>query len=91
MNSLFEDYKPTVRYDLVLALHVIEHVDEPGVILNQIQDWLVPGGTLIVLVPNKMSLHRQFAMNMGLISSLDELSARDHIVGHQREFMTLMP
>jgi len=28
-ESLFETFKPTKRYDAVLALHVLEHVDTP--------------------------------------------------------------
>ena len=40
----------------------------------------------MVLVPNRNSLHRQFALGMGLISNLDELSDRDLQVGHQRVY-----
>ena len=34
----------------------------------------------------KQPLHRQFALGMGLISHLDELSDRDLQVGHQRVY-----
>ena len=40
----------------------------------------------MVLVPNRNSLQRQFALGMGLISNLGELSDRDLQVGHQRVY-----
>jgi hypothetical protein len=45
----------------------------------------------VVVVPNRDSLHRQLAVAMGLQPALDTLSARDHLVGHQRvyDFLTL--
>jgi 2-polyprenyl-3-methyl-5-hydroxy-6-metoxy-1,4-benzoquinol methylase len=84
--DLFEGYKPKNTFDLVLALHVLEHVDSPGKVLKLISGWLSPGGAILVLVPNKRSLHRVFAKGMGLIESLETLSARDHQVGHQRVY-----
>ena len=83
---LFEKFKPASSYDLVLALHVLEHVDCPNRILDIIKKWLTPKGKIIILVPNKKSLHRIFAKGMGLIEALDTLSLRDHEVGHQRVY-----
>jgi SAM-dependent methyltransferase len=86
IHSLFEDYMPSNKYDLILALHILEHVNNPQEILTHIKKWLKPGGKLVILVPNKNSLHRVFANKMGLIDKLDELSERDIQVGHQRVF-----
>ena len=85
-TGLFEEYAPGERFDLILALHVLEHVDNPKGILSQVKKWLSDDGLLVVLVPNRNSLHRQFALGMGLISNLDELSDRDLQVGHQRVY-----
>lgn len=85
-KGLFEEYAPKEKFDLILALHVLEHVDNSARILGQIRKWLNDGGQLVVLVPNRNSLHRQFALGMGLISNLDELSDRDLQVGHQRVY-----
>ena len=84
--NLFEEFKTKQKFDLVLALHVLEHVDSPASILKTIRNWLAPGGMVLILVPNRNSLHRIFAKGMGLIHSLDELSPRDHEVGHQRVY-----
>ncbi|MGH9027991.1 MAG: class I SAM-dependent methyltransferase, partial [Acidimicrobiia bacterium] len=39
-------------YDVILAADVLEHVREPEVILADARDRLVPGGSIIVSVPN---------------------------------------
>ncbi len=86
VNSLFEDFNSEGMFDVVLASHVLEHVDNPLVLLTKIKTWLAPEGKLICIVPNRESLHRRLGLKMGLISKLDELSARDKVVGHQRVY-----
>ena len=90
-HALFETFTPPHAYDAVLALHVLEHVDDPAETLRRIARWLRPGGVAIIVVPNRASIHRRVALRMGLIAALDELSPRDHLVGHQRvyDFATL--
>ncbi len=85
-ESMFEDFAPVEPYDAVLALHVLEHVDEPTMLLRRLDRWLAPLGALIVVVPNRESLHRQLAVRMGLQQRLDDLSPRDLMVGHQRVY-----
>jgi len=77
---------PTSSVDAVLACHVLEHVGDSVRLLNRIRTWLKPSGKLLVIVPNRNSIHRELALRMGLISRLDELSQRDLLVGHKRVF-----
>jgi len=86
VDSLFECYSPTEKFDKILALHVFEHVDEPVSLAKHLRSWLKPNGEIIAVVPNKGSLHRRLAFSMGLIPALDALSQRDHVVGHQRVY-----
>ena len=86
IHSFFETYTPDQRYDKILALHVFEHVDDPVQLACHLRGWLKPEGEIIVIVPNRESLHRRLALLMGLTQSLDELSPRDHLVGHQRVY-----
>lgn len=39
-------------FAMVIAMHVLEHDDNPGVLLDRIADMLAPGGTLVVEVPH---------------------------------------
>jgi 2-polyprenyl-3-methyl-5-hydroxy-6-metoxy-1,4-benzoquinol methylase len=84
--AMFEDFEPSEPYEAVLALHVLEHVDEPRLMLRRVHDWLVPGGAVVVVTPNRQSIHRNLAVRMGLQEHLDDLSPRDHLVGHQRVY-----
>jgi trans-aconitate methyltransferase len=86
VNEFFEGYSPNALADFVVASHVLEHVDEPIQLLRRIRSWIKPDGALIAIVPNKESIHRRIARDMGIISKLDELSNRDILVGHQRVY-----
>ena len=90
-HALFEEHVPEEPCDKLLALHVLEHVDDPVALARHLRTWLQPNGEMVVVVPNRESLHRQLALAMGLQPTLDALSARDHLVGHQRvyDFFTL--
>lgn len=86
VNALFEDYMPEELVDVVIASHVLEHVNDPIDILKRMSMWLKKDGIIIVIVPNKESIHRRVAHDMMLIESLDQLSERDLNVGHQRVY-----
>jgi 2-polyprenyl-3-methyl-5-hydroxy-6-metoxy-1,4-benzoquinol methylase len=85
-QSFFETFHSDKKYHAILALHVLEHVDDPVQVLRNMRQALTPNGCLIALVPNALSLHRRLAVQMGLQPTLDTLSDRDHLVGHQRVF-----
>jgi len=83
---LFEEFSPAAPFDAIIASHVLEHVDDPVALLRRMAGWLAPGGRLVIVVPNKESLHRRLAVLMGLQPALDTLGARDRLVGHQRVY-----
>ncbi|MFN6460365.1 MAG: methyltransferase domain-containing protein [Nostoc sp. DedVER02] len=86
--SLFEDYQPDQPFDTVLATFVLEHVDNPSLILHlAYQNWLKPGGQLAVVVPHALSLHRRLAVKMGLASYPGELGELDRRIGHKHAFI----
>jgi 2-polyprenyl-3-methyl-5-hydroxy-6-metoxy-1,4-benzoquinol methylase len=84
--ALFEQFEPIDKFDAIVATHVLEHVDDPVGLLRMMRNWLNETGKIIIIVPNKESIHRQLAVIMGLQSALDSLGARDHLVGHQRVY-----
>lgn len=85
-HARFEAFAPDPPYDAVLALHVLEHVDDPVAVARHLASWLRPGGVLVAVCPNRESLHRRLAVRMGLQPALDTLSDRDHLVGHRRVY-----
>lgn len=83
-NTIFEEFEYDDRFDVVLAMGVLEHVPDPQVFLRQARKYLK--GRLVVTVPNGESLHRRIGMKMGLIKSHDELGVLDVRVGHHRYY-----
>jgi len=84
--GMFESFVPDEMYDAVLALHVLEHVDRPADLLAHLATWIKPGGLIVAVTPNARSIHRMLGVAMGLQERLDDLSERDHLVGHQRVY-----
>lgn len=85
-TELFERFSPAYQYDSIIAFHVLEHIDHPVSLLKRMRYWLNPGGRILILCPNRSSIHRQLAVEMGIQETLDELSPRDKLVGHQRVY-----
>ncbi|URR35476.1 class I SAM-dependent methyltransferase [Thermosynechococcus sp. HN-54] len=84
-NSLIESFQPTCLYDLIILGHVLEHVDDPVLILSTIRNWIVPKtGLIMAAVPNARSIHRQAAVIMGLIPHEETMSEKDVHHGHRR-------
>lgn len=86
VNALFEEYLPAKPCEKLLALHVFEHVETPAALARHLHHWIKPDGEMVVIVPNRDSFHRRLAVLMGLQPTLDTLSPRDHVVGHQRVY-----
>ncbi len=86
VHSLFEDFKTTETFDSIILGHVLEHVEEPVSILGLVKGWLKPGGRVIAAVPNSRSLHRQAAVEMGLLPFEEAMNDADRFHGHRRIF-----
>lgn len=83
-QTLFEDVELNKKFDAVVLGHVLEHVEEPKLILKQIRNWLKPNGIVLCAVPNARSIHRQAAVEMKLIETIFEQSQKDIHHGHLR-------
>ena len=86
VESWFERFESSERFDLVEMGFVLEHVDDPALVLRRFRDRLTPTGRIAVAVPNARSLHRLIGHEAGLLSDLYRLSAEDQQLGHQRYF-----
>lgn len=87
-ESFFEEFLPPngIRFQTVIATHVLEHVNDPVRVLRQAQKWLALGGRIFAAVPNAMSLHRRLGVKMGLLKTVYDFSERDYRIGHQRVY-----
>jgi 2-polyprenyl-3-methyl-5-hydroxy-6-metoxy-1,4-benzoquinol methylase len=86
INELFENIDNNELYDVIIATHVLEHVDDPILLLKKLSNILNDNGKIIIIVPNSNSIHRKLSVLMNLQPKLDTLSDRDVIVGHQRVY-----
>lgn len=84
--SLFENFEPERLYDVIVADHVLEHVEDPGGFLESARGWIGPGGRMVIGVPNGNSIHRLAAVKMGMLASPTALNERDVAVGHRRVY-----
>ncbi|HZT73252.1 MAG TPA: class I SAM-dependent methyltransferase [Terriglobales bacterium] len=84
--ALFEEFEPGMRFNTVIADHVLEHVLDPVALLKRAANWVAPGGRLLVGVPNALSVHRLAAVKMGLLSHPAALNDRDRALGHRRVY-----
>ena len=85
-QSLFENFAPPQKYDTIIMEHILEHVEDPQVILHKAKNWLNDNGVMIIGVPNAKSIHRLAAVKMGLLNSEYDLNQRDLSQGHRRVY-----
>jgi SAM-dependent methyltransferase len=86
VNSLFETFAPKEKFDTVILNHVLEHIENPVILLKNVLDWMAEGAICIVGVPNAKSFHRLAAVHMGLLTSEYDLNERDLELGHYRVY-----
>jgi SAM-dependent methyltransferase len=86
VQDYFETYVPDRTFDVIVMGFVLEHVDDPQVLLRRYKDFLAPVGRLYVAVPNAKSLNRRLGYEMGMIDNIYDLNATDHQLGHKRNY-----
>lgn len=70
IEGTIDDVPPGVRFDLICAFEVLEHIEDDAAALAAWRDLLVPGGFLLASVP----AHR------------DRFGPADVLVGHHRRY-----
>jgi 2-polyprenyl-3-methyl-5-hydroxy-6-metoxy-1,4-benzoquinol methylase len=84
VNSNFETVTLPKRYDNIVLTHVLEHLDDPVMILKRVNDeWLADGGRLFLVCPNANAASRQIAVKMGLISHNSAVTPAESKHGHR--------
>jgi 2-polyprenyl-3-methyl-5-hydroxy-6-metoxy-1,4-benzoquinol methylase len=87
VNALFEDAVLPRRYDNIVLTHVLEHLDDPVLVLKRINDeWLAEGGRLFLVCPNAHAPSRQIAVKMGFITHNAAVTPAEEEHGHRRTY-----
>jgi len=86
VESYFETFETEERFDVIVMGFVLEHVDDPGIVLERFRRFLKPGGRMFVAVPNAKSMNRRLGLELGIIDDIYSLNANDIALGHQRQF-----
>lgn len=83
-NFLLEDFIPRKKYDNVLFLNILEHVENPIKSLKSLINIVSDSGLIFISVPNCTTLNRRVGMELGMLEDYSQLAPKDYEVGHRR-------
>jgi 2-polyprenyl-3-methyl-5-hydroxy-6-metoxy-1,4-benzoquinol methylase len=87
VNQTFESVQLSRRFDNIVLTHVLEHLDDPVVVLKRVNDeWLDNHGRLFLVCPNANAPSRQIAVKMGLISHNSAVTPAEAEHGHRNTY-----
>jgi len=86
INSLFEEFDTNETFDAIEIGFVLEHIEDPSLLLHRYAKFLKSSGTIFIAVPNARSLHRLIGHHAGLLDNIYRLSTYDRALGHKRYF-----
>lgn len=82
--GLFEEIDLPRKYDNIILAHVLEHLDDPALVLKRInEEWLSENGRLFLICPNANAPSRQIAVKMGLITHNSAITPAEKEHGHR--------
>jgi 2-polyprenyl-3-methyl-5-hydroxy-6-metoxy-1,4-benzoquinol methylase len=87
IKSLFETASLPNQYDHIVLTHVLEHLDDPVLVLKRVNDeWLSDEGRFFLVCPNANAASRQIAVKMGLISHNSAITPAEAEHGHKMTY-----
>jgi SAM-dependent methyltransferase len=86
VETYFEEFSTEERFDVIVMGFILEHVDDPLLILRRFRTFLAPGGKMFVAVPNAEVLNRRLGHLAGLLDNVTSLSENDQLLGHKRYY-----
>lgn len=84
--TLFEEFKPQIKFDYIILCDILEHVIDPVALLKMSKKWLKNNGKILIISPNANSFHRQIGVLAGMLNNIHDLNATDLRVGHRRVY-----
>lgn len=89
VKDYFETYETDEKFDAIVMGFILEHVDDPGIVLDRYRSMLADDGRIYICVPNAKSLNRRLGLELGIIKDIYELNDNDIALGHKRQFCTI--
>lgn len=86
INTYFEDYEGTEKFDVIVLGFVLEHVMDPVKIIERMLLKLKDNGQLFIAVPNAEALNRRIGHLAGMLPDMCTLSENDYKLGHRRYY-----
>ena len=86
IETYFEKFTSNERFDVIVLGFILEHVEDPQLILRRFRDFLAPGGKMFIAVPNAEVLNRKLGHLAGLLEDVTTLSEHDLLLGHKRYY-----
>ncbi len=86
IETLFETFQSDEKFDIIVLGFILEHVDDPILVLNHYRQFLTDKGLMFVAVPNAEVLNRRLGHVAGLLDDMQILSDNDLLLGHQRYY-----
>ena len=86
VEGFFETFETQERFVVIVMGFVLEHVDDPGILLGRYRNMLKPSGRLFIAVPNAKSLNRRLGLELGIIDDIYSLNENDLALGHKRQY-----
>jgi SAM-dependent methyltransferase len=84
VETWFEKFETDERFDVIVMGFILEHVDDPLLIIRRCRNLLTPGGRMFLAVPNAEVLNRRLGQLAGMLDDVTALSENDVLLGHQR-------
>ncbi len=85
-SCYFENFDTDECFDVIHMGFILEHVENPRILITKFLKYLKPSGKLFISVPNAESLHRRIGFYAGLLESVYKFSETDIKVGHVRYY-----
>lgn len=86
VETYFEEFSTDERFDVIVMGFILEHVDDPSLILRRFRRFLAPGGKMFLAVPNAEVLNRRLGHLAGMLDDVSTLSPNDLLLGHKRYY-----
>jgi trans-aconitate methyltransferase len=84
VETWFEKFSTDERFDVIVMGFILEHVDDPILVMRRFRDFLAPGGKMFVAVPNAEALNRRLGHLAGVLDDITALTENDLLLGHKR-------